>query len=101
MYAGLIDEAVTSFFDQLNQRLHGAFDWLTDPFWWHYLPLGIAIIVGAVAAAWFFPVLRSLAGAIVFAIVGGLFAYRKGELDEKARHKPAPKPPTPPQRRDW
>lgn len=87
MAAGLIDEAIQSFFAALSEKLSGAFDWLFDPFWWHWLPLGIGVIVLACFAAWFFPVLRSLAGAIVFSVSAALYAYRKGEMDERRRRK--------------
>lgn len=57
-----------------------------SPFW-SYLFWGVVISFGAAALAWFFPVLRSLAGAIILAIAGGLFAYRKGETDAIRRER--------------
>jgi hypothetical protein len=62
-------------------------DYFTLSPFWYYLFWGIVIAAGATVAAWFFPVLRSLAGAIVLAVAGGLFAYRKGELDAEARER--------------
>lgn len=52
---------------------------------WLYLFYGALIIVGAAALAWLFPVLRSLAGAVIVAVVGMLYAYRRGEKDAEKR----------------
>lgn len=48
---------------------------------------GGAVIVAVCALAWFFPVLRSLAGAVVFAIVAALYGYYRGEKDAEAHAK--------------
>lgn len=55
-----------------------------SPFWL-YLVYGLAIIACALVLSWLFPVLRSLAGAVVVAVVGMLYAYRKGEKDAERR----------------
>jgi hypothetical protein len=53
-----------------------------SPFW-GYLAEGIGIIALVSLISWYFPALRSFAGAVVLAVVMGLFGYRKGELDER------------------
>jgi CHASE2 domain-containing sensor protein len=62
-------------------------DFFTISPFWYYLFWGIVIAASATLAAWFFPVLRSLAGAIVLAVIGGLYAYRKGETDAEAQQR--------------
>jgi hypothetical protein len=72
-------------FESLWQSL---IDMLTLSFispFWYWLGVGILIIVVATLAAWYFPVLRSLSGAVVMATVMGLVGYRRGETDAKAR----------------
>lgn len=91
----MIEEAVKTLFDVLGQRASEAFLWLTDPFFWFWLPLGIGVALAAFALAWFFPVLRSLSGAVVVSIAAALAAYRKGQIDERERRKPDPPKPTP------
>lgn len=56
-----------------------------SPFW-EYLLWGVAICIGALLLGWLFPVLRSLSGAVIVAIVGMLYAYRRGENDAAKRH---------------
>jgi hypothetical protein len=60
-------------------------DFFTVSPFWLYLFWGVVISVGAAALAWLFPVLRSLSGAVILAIAGMLYAYRKGELDAQKR----------------
>jgi hypothetical protein len=55
--------------------------------WWMYLFWGVVISLGAAALAWLFPVLRSLSGAVILAIGGMLYAYRKGETDAQRRER--------------
>lgn len=62
-------------------------DFFTISPFWLYLFYGVLIIVGAAAAAWLFPVLRSLSGAAIVATIFGLFSYRRGEKDAEARQK--------------
>lgn len=60
---------------------HNISDWWIahyDPFY-GYVGEGALLIAGVTAAAWYFPVLRSLAGAVVFGTVATLFGFRKGE----------------------
>jgi hypothetical protein len=71
----------------LTDLWNGVVDFFTIDQFWYYLFYGVVIVAAATAAAWFFPPLRSLAGAIVLAVVGGLYAYRKGELDAEARER--------------
>lgn len=57
----------------------------------HYDPFyvlcgeGALAVVAVTAASWYFPVLRSLAGAVVMAIIAGLVGYRKGEQADQIR----------------
>lgn len=73
---------------------------------WLYLFYGALIIIGAAALAWLFPVLRSLAGAVILSVVGMLYAYRRGEndatrrADEKRKRDEARRRP-PPQDHSW
>lgn len=55
-----------------------------DPFY-AYIAIGLLIIVAATWAAWFFDILRPLAGAISFGVVAFLFGFRKGQYVEKDR----------------
>lgn len=57
------------------------------PIWLEWLPLGIGIILLCFVVAWFFPIARSLAGAIVLATVGVLYGYAKGMKETAARYK--------------
>lgn len=105
--AGLIDEFLDGFFSRIGTFFHGLVpDWLSDPFYIRWVPLGVGLIFIAAAIAWFFgalPViggfLRAIAGVIVIVVTFGLYAYRKGENDATARLqkrvsiKPKPKPP--------
>ncbi|MCC6889606.1 MAG: hypothetical protein IT536_13815 [Hyphomicrobiales bacterium] len=52
---------------------------------WRYLGYGALIVIAAAALGWLFPVLRSLAGAVIVATVGMLVAYRRGEQDAQKR----------------
>ena len=61
---------------------------------WHWAIIGAAVSAAAIALAWFFAPLRSLAGAVIMAVVAALFAYKRGEKDQKAKDKP-PQPRTP------
>jgi len=56
-----------------------------DPFY-VYVALGLLIIVASTWAAWFFDILRPIAGAISFGVVAFLFGFRKGQNVEKDRH---------------
>lgn len=62
-------------------------DFFTISPFWFYLFWGIVIAIGATLAGWFFPPLRSLSGAIVFAIGSALYAYRRGETDAQKRER--------------
>lgn len=62
----------------------GVVAYFTDPFWL-YLAYGIGIALGAAVLAWLFPVLRSLAAAVIFGVAAGLFGYRRGERDQAER----------------
>jgi predicted Na+-dependent transporter len=55
-----------------------------DPFY-GYVGEGVLVVVAVSVASWYFPVLRSLAGAVVFAVVAALFGFRKGEQAEQTR----------------
>jgi len=55
-----------------------------DP-WYGWILFGFLVSVAVSWAAWFFPVLRSLAGAIVFGIAGTLAGMRKGQMIERDR----------------
>lgn len=73
IWQGLIDFVATHFY--------------VSPFW-YYVFVGGVIIAAVSVASWDFAVLRTLAGAIVFAVVAGLFGYRRGETDaEKHQNK--------------
>jgi hypothetical protein len=65
----------------------GVVDYFTVSPFWHYLFWGVVISLGAAALAWLFPVLRSLSGAVILAIAGMLYAYRKGETDAQRRER--------------
>jgi hypothetical protein len=91
----MFDQLWRSLFDQLAGLVPDV-----SPFWFEWLPLGVAVIFACVAVAWFFPILRSLAGAVVIGVIAGLFGYRRGETEYAARHKPAPRP-TPPKDDQW
>jgi hypothetical protein len=60
-------------------------DFFTISPFWFYLFWGVVIALAAAALAWLFPVLRSLSGAVIVAIAGMLYAYRKGETDAQRR----------------
>jgi hypothetical protein len=62
-------------------------DFFTISPFWLYLFWGVVIALAAAALAWLFPVLRSLSGAVILAIAGMLYAYRKGETDAKRRER--------------
>lgn len=61
--------------------------------WWvsHYDPFygwvgeGALAIIAVSVASWYFPVLRTLAGAVVFGVVAALTGFRKGEQAEQVR----------------
>jgi c-di-AMP phosphodiesterase-like protein len=57
-----------------------------DPFY-AYIALGIFIILLATMAAWYFDVLRPLAGAVFFGVVAFLTGMRKGQHVERDRQK--------------
>lgn len=77
---------------------------MVSPFW-YYLFWGVVISAGATALAWFFPPLRSLAGAIVLAVSVGLTGYRRAEYDTekriKKRQQRSERPPHQPHPFDW
>jgi len=71
--------------------MSGLQDWLQnwfvanyDPFY-GYILLGLLIIIAATWAAWFFDVLRPIAGAISVGVVAFLFGFRKGQHVEEDR----------------
>lgn len=59
-----------------------------DPFW-GYLFFGVIVCLAAAAISHFFspwiPALRPIAGVIIVAVSFGLYAYRKGSNDARAR----------------
>lgn len=67
-----------------------------SPFW-YWCSVGAGAIAAVSALGWYFPVLRSLTGAIVFSILAGLWGYRRGETDAEEhqkfldRNKPQPR----------
>jgi apolipoprotein N-acyltransferase len=69
----------------------GLSQWLSDMWVIHYDPfygyvfLGLLIIVAATWVAWFFDILRPIAGAISVGVVAFLFGFRKGQHVEKDR----------------
>lgn len=69
----------------------GIGQWLSDMWVIHYDPfygyvfLGLLIIVAATWVAWFFDILRPIAGAISVGVVAFLFGFRKGQHVEKDR----------------
>lgn len=62
--------------------------WLAhyDPFYF-YIAVGLLIIIAATWLAWFFDILRPLAGAISVGVVAFLFGMRKGQYVEQDRQK--------------
>jgi hypothetical protein len=62
-------------------------DYFTISPWWVYLFWGVIVCIFTAALAWFFPPLRSLAGAVIMTIGGMLYAYRRGEQDTEQREK--------------
>ncbi len=79
-----------------------------SPFW-GWLIIGLGIILAAWLIAHFFgqwiPALRPIAGVVVLLVTFGLYAYRRGENDTRARlerRKPvAPKPKPPDDKWRW
>lgn len=71
-----------------------------SPFW-YYVLWAVGIIAAVSFAAWFFPVLRSLAGAIVVAVIAALYAYRKGETDAEKHAAKTAKTKTKQKQDDW
>ena len=61
-----------------------------EPFYLYCL-IGLAIAALVTWLAWFFPVLRSLAGAVVLSIGAFLYGFWKGEkaarVQDEARHQ--------------
>jgi len=43
--------------------------------------------MGWIALAWFFPPMRSLAGAVVMSVIAALYAYRRGEKDAQEQRE--------------
>ena len=93
---------IDSILDAITSRFYSAVDWITDPFWgWVWLALAVAAAV--ILIVWFFggwlPVLRPIGGVILLLLTFGLYAYRKGENDQRAinaKRAPAPRKPVPP-----
>lgn len=79
--------------DQIASLWASIVDYFTDPFW-GYLAWGAMIVLVAAAVGWFFESVRSLAGAVILATIGMLFAYRRGQGDEKARQERRQKRPS-------
>lgn len=74
-------------FDSLWQSLIDAITLqFISPFW-YWCFVAFIVTVCSFGAAYLFPPLRSLAGAIVFAAGFGLYAYRRGEGDAERRQK--------------
>ncbi len=57
-----------------------------SPFW-YWCGAGTLVIMAGIALAWFFPPVRSLAGAVVMAVIAALYAYRRGEKDAQAHQE--------------
>lgn len=51
-----------------------------SPFWyWAFVGAGVIFVTGLISM--YFPVLRSLGGAIAMSVIVGLVGYRRGETD--------------------
>ena len=57
-----------------------------DPFYW-WCFLGALVIIFSTWLAWFFDILRPLAGAISLAVIAALAGFRKGQYVEQDRQK--------------
>lgn len=57
-----------------------------DPFYW-YCFIGALIIIGSTWLAWFFDLLRPLAGALSLSVVIGLLGFRKGQQQVREAQK--------------
>lgn len=67
--------------------MHFLTDWWLahyDPFF-GWLALGFLIAVGVSWLSWFFPMLRSIAGAVVLSVAAALAGMRKGQHIERDR----------------
>lgn len=70
----------------LTEKLSGLIPYIS-PFWYEWLPYGLTVIVVACFAGWFFPPLRSLAGAVVMSVIAALYAFKKGEDTAAERYR--------------
>lgn len=72
-----------------------ALDFFTPSPFWYWVFLGFVTTCFCVLVSWFFPPLRSVAGAVVLAIIAGLSGYRRAEYDvdrkQKAKEPTQPK----------
>jgi hypothetical protein len=79
-------------FDQLWQSLRDLLPDFASPyfdlhFYGSYLLWGSVAILVLAVIGYFFPALRSAAGAGILAVIAALGFYRKGEWDQYARDK--------------
>jgi hypothetical protein len=70
----------------LTEKLAGLVPYIS-PFWYDYLPWAALIIVVCIALGWFFEGVRSLAGAVVLAVIAFLVGMWKGEGFATERYK--------------
>jgi hypothetical protein len=84
----MMDGIVSNAVDKLWNK---GYDFLVDYFiisgWWSLAWWGLIIIALMFVVSYFFPAIRSFAGAIVMTVIGVLWAYWKAEKDTAARYK--------------
>lgn len=90
-----ISGIIATILDAITTRFYGLFDFLTDPFW-GYVGLAIVIVAAVTAIVYFFgsyfTVLRPIGGVILLLVTFGLYSYRRGEKDQRARDVKYPPP---------
>ena len=90
-----ISGIITTIINTITTRFYGFFDFLSDPFW-HWLFIAIAIMAAVSAIVWFFgdyfKFLRPVGGVILLLLTFGLYSYRRGEKDQRARDIKYPPP---------
>ena len=79
-------------FDSITQPIGSAWQafvefFTVSSFWLEWLPLGAGIIALCLVVSYFFPAMRSFAGAVVLAVVAFLVGFRKGDKEATARSK--------------
>ena len=78
---------MTEFIAQgLNQWVLQMWATYYDPFF-VYIGLGLLIILVATMAAWYFDILRPIAGAVFVGVIAFLTGMRKGQHVERDRQK--------------